>query len=110
MKNDSVRSSLIELQSFLQSKIDVNPTNRVLVFLPCFMHVLCMTLLIQVDRLRILVIFVHGIHKQKEYCLSVVQILTTRYQSRIDDGMQKDCTSDMINVLEEVARNNNIVL
>ena len=55
-------------------------------------------------------IFVHGIHRQKDYCLSVVQILTSRYQSRIDDGMLIDCTSDMINVLEEVARNNYIVL
>ena len=110
MKNDSVRSCLIELQSFLQSKIDVDPIYRVLMFLPCFMHVLCMTRFIQVDRIRILMVFVHGIHKQKEYCLSVAQTLTSRYQSRIDDGMQIDCTSDMINVLEEAARNNNIVL
>ena len=36
--------------------------------------------------------------------LSVVQIFTSRYQSRIDDGMQIDCTSDMTNALEEVAR------
>ena len=43
MKNDSVRSCLIELQSFLQSKTDVDPIYRVLMFLPCFMHVLCMT-------------------------------------------------------------------
>ena len=42
-------------------------------------------------------IFVHGIHKQKEYCLSVVQNLTSKYQSRIDDGTQIDCTSDMTN-------------
>ena len=55
-------------------------------------------------------ILVHGIHRQKEYCLSVVQILTSKYQSRIDDGMQIDCTSEMINVLEEVARNNKFVL
>ena len=54
--------------------------------------------------------FVHKIHKQEDHCLSVAQILTSRYQSRIDDGMQIDCTSDMINVVEEVARNNNIVL
>ena len=55
-------------------------------------------------------ILVHGIHRQKEYCLSVVQILTSRYQSRIDDGMEIERTSDMKNVLEEVALNNHIVL
>ena len=47
---------------------------------------------------------------QKEYCLSVAQILTSWYQSRIDDGMYVDCTSDMRNVLEEVPRNQDIVL
>ena len=87
MKNDSVRSSLIELQSFLHSKIDVDPIYCVLMSLPCFVHVLCMTRHTQVDRIRILVILVHGIHKQKEYCLSVAQILTSRYQSRIDGRM-----------------------
>ena len=55
-------------------------------------------------------VFVHGIHRQNEYCLSVAQILTSWYQSRIDDGMQIDRTSDLINVLDEVVRNNNIVL
>ena len=108
MKNDRVRSSLIELQSFPQSKIDVDPTHCILMSLPYFMHVLCMTWCIQVDRIKILMIFVHGIHRQK--CLSVVQMLTSKYQSRNDNGMQIDCTSDMVNVLEEVARNNNIVL
>ena len=87
MKNDSIRSGLIELQSFLQSKIDVDPIHCVLMSLPCFMHVLCMTRYTQADRIRILVILVHGIQKQKEHCLSVVQILTSRYQSRIDDRM-----------------------
>ena len=38
MKNDGVRSRLIELQPFLQSKIDVDPIYRVLIFLPCFMQ------------------------------------------------------------------------
>ena len=87
VKNDSVRSCLIELQSFLQSKIDVDPIHRFLMVLPCFMQVLCTTRFIQVDLIRILMVFVHGIHRKKEYCLSVSQILTSRYQSRIDDGM-----------------------
>ena len=43
---------------------------------------------------------------QAERILSVCcSNLTSKYQSRIDDGMQIDCTPDMINVLEEVARN-----
>ena len=66
------------------------------------MHVLCMTRYNQVDRIRIFVIFVHRIYRQKEYCLSVAQNLTSRYQSRIDDGMQIDCTSDVLNVLDEI--------
>ena len=66
------------------------------------MHALCKTRCFQFDRIKILVFFVHGIHKQKEDylsvalmsfvhgihkqkedCLSVAQILTSRYQSRI---------------------------
>ena len=81
VKNDSVRSRLIELQSFSYSKIDVDP------IFPCFVHTLCMTRLTQVDRIRTLMTLVSGIHSEKEHCLSVVQILTSRYQSRIDDGM-----------------------
>ena len=82
MKNDGVRSRLIELQSFLLSKFDIDPIHSVLMFLPCFVHVLCQTrCFFQVDRVRILVFFVHGIHRQKEYCLSVAQILSSWYQS-----------------------------
>ena len=87
VKNESVRSCLIERQSFLQSKVDVDPIHRILMLLPCFMHVLCKTRCFQVDRVRILVFFVCGIHRQKEYCLSVARILSSRYQSWIDDGM-----------------------
>ena len=87
MKNDSVRSRLIELQSFPYSKTDVDPIYCVLMSFPCFVHTLCMTRPTQVDRIRTLMTLVSGIHKEKEHCLSVVQILTSRYQSRIDDGM-----------------------
>ena len=38
VKKDSVRSCLIELQSFLQSKVDVDPIHRILIFF----HALCM--------------------------------------------------------------------
>ena len=70
-KNDSVQSCRIEPQSFRNSKIDVDPIHYVLMSLPCFMHVLRMTRCIQVDRIKILMVFVHKIHKKKEYCLSV---------------------------------------
>ena len=86
VKNDGVRSRLIELQSFLQSKIDVDPIYCVLMSFPCFMQVLCTTRYTQVDRIRIFVFFVHRFHRQKE-CLFVAQILSFRYQSWIDDGM-----------------------
>ena len=36
VKNDSVRPCLTELQSFLQSKVDVDPIHRILMFLQCF--------------------------------------------------------------------------
>ena len=75
MKNDGVRSSLIELQSFLQSKVDIDPIHHMLMFLPCFLHVLCMTRYTQVDRIRILAILVHGIHKQKEHSNTVCLML-----------------------------------
>ena len=86
VKNGGVRSRLIELQSFLVNKFAVDPIHRVLMFLSCFTHLLCKTRCSQVDRIRILVFFILGIHKQKEYCLSVAQILTSWYQSWIDDG------------------------
>ena len=48
---------------------------------------------------------------QSERILSkVAQILTSKYQSQIDDGIEIDCTSDMMNVLEEVARSGGTVL
>ena len=70
VKDDGVRSRLIELKTFLLSKFDVDPIHRVLMFLPCFVHVLCKTRCFQVDCQRIFVFFVHRIHRQKEYCLS----------------------------------------
>ena len=42
-------------------------------FLPCFMHVLCMTRCIQVDDIRILMFFVHGIHTSTKntFCMLI---------------------------------------
>ena len=71
MENDSVQSRLIELQSFSKSKIDVDPLHCFLMSLPCFMHVLRITWFIQVDRIRILVTLVSGIHMKKLHWLSV---------------------------------------
>ena len=41
VKDDGVRSRPIELESFLLSKFDVDPTHRVLMFLPRFLLVPC---------------------------------------------------------------------
>ena len=58
-------------------------------FSPCFMHVLCMTWFIQVDRVRILMI-APWINRHEEYCLPLARILTSRYQSRVEDGIRVD--------------------
>ena len=46
-----------------------------------FVHVFCKTRVFQVDRLKIFMVFVHGMYRQKEYCLSVATILSSWYQS-----------------------------
>ena len=81
VKNDSVRSRLIELQSFLLSKFNIDPIHRVLMFLPCFLHIPCKTRCSQVDLFRILVFLSMGSTDVKKYRLSFAQILTSRYQS-----------------------------
>ena len=105
----SIRSSLIELQSFLKSKIDVDPIYCVLMSRPCIVQVLCMTWYTQVNLIRILVTFVPRINRQEEYCLSLARILTSRYSSRVDDRMKIERTSNMVHVLEEVALNYHIL-
>ena len=64
----------------------------------------------QVNLVRIFVTFVHRINKQEEYCLSLARILTSKYESRVDDRMKIERTSNMVNMLEEVALNYHIVL
>ena len=54
--------------------------------------------------------FVPGINRQEEYCLSLARILTSRNDSRVDDRMKIERTSKKVNMLEEVAGNNSIVL
>ena len=54
--------------------------------------------------------FVSGINKQEEYCLSLAWILTSRYQSIVDDRMKIKSTSYVVNMLEESALNYHVVL
>ena len=83
LKDNCIRSSLIECQSFSNRKF--HPKYRVLVPLPCTVHVSRSTWYREVNILRIFMIFVSWIYWQKEYCLSSAQILTSRYQSIVDD-------------------------
>ena len=87
VKDDGVRSCLIELKSFPLSKFYVDPIHRVLMFLPRFLLVPCKTRCFQVNFFRIFVFFVHRIHRREEYHLSFAQILSSRYQSWIHDGV-----------------------
>ena len=109
-EDDCVRSCLIELQSFPLSKLYVDAIHSIVMSLPCFPHVLCNTRCFRLDRVKILVFFVHRIHKQKEYSLSVAQHLWSWCQSWIHDEVWIDCFSYMINVLEDTVRYNDIVL
>ena len=89
MKDDCIRSSLIECQSFLGRGININPKYRVLMFPPSQ----CASIVHDVVYwgsifCRILMPFVSGISRQEEYCLSLAWILTSRYQSIVYDRMK----------------------
>ena len=71
LKDDCIRSSLIECQSFVNRKININPKYRVLMFLPSTVQVLCKTWYSEVNLCRILMPFVSRINRQEEYCLSL---------------------------------------
>ena len=103
-------SESILCQSFLNRKININPKYRVLMFLPSTVQVLCTAWFIDVNLCRILMPFVPGINRQKEYCLSLTWILTSKYQSIVDDRMKIKSTSNMVNMLEESTLNYHIVL
>ena len=60
-----MRSSLIECQSLLNRKININPKYRVLMFLPSTVQVLCTTWFIKVNLCRILMSFVSGIKAKR---------------------------------------------
>ena len=80
VKNDSVRSCLIEPQSFVLSKLHVDPNALCLGVFPRFLIVPCKTWCVKVNLVRIFVFLIHRIHYKKEYCLSVAQNLTSRCQ------------------------------
>ena len=59
---------------------------------------------------RIFVTFVSWINGQEEYCLSSAQILTSRYQSIVDNRMKIESASNVVNVREYSSPNHHIVL
>ena len=76
MKDDRVRSSLMERQSFFNDKIDVDPKYRVLMSFSCIARVLCTTWYIQVNLIRILVTSGYRTNRQEEYCLSLIRTMS----------------------------------
>ena len=55
-------------------------------------------------------IFVSWINGQEEYCLSSARILTSRYQSIVDNREKIECTSNVVDVMEYSTLNDYIVL
>ena len=47
-------------------------------------------------------LFVSGITRQKEYCLSLARILASKYQSIVDDRMKIKCTSNVVNFIGKI--------
>ena len=59
---------------------------------------------------RTFMIFVSRINGQEEYCLSSARILTSRYQSVVDNRVKIERTSNVVDMMEESALNYHIVL
>ena len=80
----------------------------------CFFHALCKYCArrgtFKSIFFKILVIFVSRINRQKEYCLTCAQILTSMYQSIVDNRVKIERTSNVVKMLEESALNYHIVL
>ena len=55
-------------------------------------------------------IFVSWISGQEEYCLSSAQLLTSRYQTIVDDRVKIECTSNVVDVMEYSTPDHCIVL
>ena len=58
----------------------------------------------------IFMIFVSWINGQEEYCLSSARILTSRYQSIVDNRVKIERTSNVVDVMEQSTLNYYIVL
>ena len=110
LKNKCIRSCLMECESFFDSKININPEYRVLVPLPCTMHVSRSTWYREVNMFRIFMVFVSWINKQEEHCLSSAQILTSKYQSIVDNRVKIECAPNKVNVREYSNSNQHVVL
>ena len=88
LKNHCIRSCLIECESLSDRKININPEYRVLMPFPCTVQVSRETWYREVKKFRVFVTFISWINKQEEHCLSSAQILTSRYQSIVDNRMK----------------------
>ena len=55
-------------------------------------------------------IFVSWINGQEEYCLSSARILTSRYQSIVDNRVKIERTSNVVDVMEFSTLNQHIVV
>ena len=87
-KDDCVRSWLIELKNLSFEQVICRPNTPCFDVFSTFLLVPCKTWFGQVKLVQIFIILVHGIHSRKEYCLSFTAwILSSRYQSRICDGV-----------------------
>ena len=91
-------------------KIHIKPKYRVLMLLPCTVHVFRSTWYREVNIFRIFVIWVSWINRQEEHRLSSAQILTSRYQSIVDNRMKIERASHVVDVMEYSTLNHNIVL
>ena len=110
LKNNCIRSCLIECQSFFDRKINIDPRYRVLMSLPCTVHVSRETWYREVNIFRVFVTFISWINRQEEHCLSSAQILTSKYQSIVDNGIKIECASYVVNVREYSSSNQHVVL
>ena len=59
---------------------------------------------------RVSVTFISWINRQEENCLSSALILTSRYQSIVDNRMKIECASDVVILMEYSSPNHHIVL
>ena len=110
LKDNCVRSCLIEVQSFSDSKINIDPKYRILMSLPCILQVSCETWYRVVDILWIFVVFFSWINKQEEHRLSSAQILTSRYQSIAYIWRKIEIASHMVSVRKYSRSNQHIIL